>query len=87
MDQSGRFGPVLIDGLGAVRERKSMAHYRLYFLKDGHIAGAGDLEADDDPAAIFLVRAQADGVDCELWCGTRRVAHFQASLPTGASEG
>ena len=52
-----------------------MAHYRLYTLRDdGHILGAGDLEASDDGEAIQLARLRLEHRDIDLWCGTRPLA-------------
>jgi hypothetical protein len=33
-----------------------------------------DLEAADDAEAIELVRLGCEPADCELWCGSRKVA-------------
>ena len=54
-----------------------MASYRLYGL-DGvkKVASAEWIEADDDLAAIEVVKKMMDGHDCELWQGPRLVARI-----------
>lgn len=52
-----------------------MANYRTYCL-DGanNVLSAQWIEADDDEAAIEMVKQQHDGHKCELWEGRRLVA-------------
>jgi len=51
-----------------------MTKYRVYLIKDEHIAGPATLiEADGDPAAIERARQFINGCDVELWEGSRFV--------------
>jgi hypothetical protein len=54
-----------------------VANYRIYCL-DGldKVASAEWVEADDDEAAVELVKEQHDGQKCELWDGRRLVARI-----------
>ena len=69
-DQS-RFDGAHIYGLHAV------AAYRLYCLDGVRNVSSGEwIEADDDQAAIEVAKQTHDGYECELWQGTRLVAHL-----------
>jgi hypothetical protein len=54
---------------------KQVANYRTYCL-DGtnSVVSAEWIEADDDEAAIEIVKERHDGHKCELWDGRRLVA-------------
>lgn len=57
-----------------------MAEYRLYCLDaGGRIVRRHDLEADTDSAAIVAARAEENSLDCELWCGSRKIALIPVS--------
>jgi hypothetical protein len=52
-----------------------MTEYRVYCLgKDGHIVRGDYLQADDDAAALAIVRGRAEPTICELWSGSRQIA-------------
>jgi hypothetical protein len=52
-----------------------MLSYRVYCLDaEGRITASDDLDAVDDAGAIELVRLRVEHADCELWCGSRKVA-------------
>jgi hypothetical protein len=54
-----------------------VAGYRLYGLDPVNKVASGEwFEADDDETAIAAAKEMMDGVDCELWQGTRRVARI-----------
>jgi hypothetical protein len=56
-----------------------VAEYKLYCLDQrGRIARRHDFEAADDRAAAELGRTLAGDSDCELWCGTRKVATLRS---------
>jgi len=57
-----------------------MPDYRLYLLDrdTGHINGVADFHSADDVEAIMLVNQREDVVPTELWCGGRKVCHFDA---------
>ena len=56
-----------------------MAEYRLYCLdRNGRIARRHDIMAEDDARAVTDARTAAPGVSCELWSGSRKVAHLPA---------
>ena len=57
-----------------------MPDYRLYLMNEGgHIVQVGEFDADDDASAIAAVnRARGNG-QMELWCGTHKVMHWDAS--------
>jgi hypothetical protein len=59
-----------------------MIEYKLYFLDHrGRIARRHDIVAADDAAAAEQARAHANGTDCELWSGTRKVATLPLDAP------
>lgn len=59
-----------------------LAHYRACLLdRNGRIARASDMQADDDWQAIELARLMCEPGDVELWCGTRRVAVIAPGQP------
>ena len=63
-----------------------MPDYRLYFMNDGgHIAQVGEFNADDDTTAIAAVNSAGGNGQMELWCGTRKVMHWDAS-PANSSK-
>ena len=64
-----------------------MSHYRLYFIskRTGRIEQAEDFEFDDDAQAMAAVRAGFANQPLELWCGTRKVARFEAERPAPPS--
>ena len=54
-----------------------MARYRIYCLDSANrVASAGWIEADDDEAAIELVKERHDGYKCEIWQGPRLVTRI-----------
>ena len=63
-----------------------MPGYRLYWLTElGHIEQVGDFEAQDDSSAIAAVERSRGHAPLELWCGTRKVRHWDpvpVSSPT-----
>jgi hypothetical protein len=51
-----------------------VARYKIYCIDGGDkVASADWIEADDDEAAIDLVKERHDGYKCEVWLGTRLV--------------
>ena len=57
-----------------------MPDYRLYFINDGgHIKQVGEFHADDDTSAIAAVNCARGKDRMELWCGTHKVMHWDAS--------
>jgi len=49
----------------------------LYCLDGVRNVSSGEwIEADDDQAAIEVAKQTHDGYECELWQGTRLVAHL-----------
>lgn len=57
-----------------------MPHYRLYLLNphSGHIDGVDEFHSADDVEAICLTQQQDREVPTELWCGSYKVARFDA---------
>ena len=54
---------------------KQVANYRTYCLDGANcVVSAEWIEADDDGAAIEIVKDRHDGHKCELWDGRRLVA-------------
>jgi len=54
-----------------------VANYRIYCIDGGDkIASAEWVQADNDEAAIELVRERHDGYKCELWDGKRLVTRI-----------
>ena len=54
-----------------------MTEYRAYFLgPDGHIHRRVDLICDNEEEARQRAKQLVDGLDVELWQGTRRIAQF-----------
>lgn len=54
-----------------------MSEYRAYLIgADGRISDRIDLDCVDDEAAKEAARRLVDGLDVELWNGTRRVETF-----------
>ena len=63
-----------------------MTKYRVYLIKDEHIAGPATLiEADGDPAAIERARQFINGCDVELWEGSRFVIGLRSSDKSGVA--
>lgn len=64
----------------------AMPGYRLYWMTElGHIEQVGEFDADDDTTAIAAVERSRGNASVELWCGTRKVKHWDAiavSSPT-----
>ena len=57
-----------------------MPSYRLYFMNDrGHIEQVGEFDADDHTDAIAAVDCARGNSQMELWCGTHKVMHWDAS--------
>jgi hypothetical protein len=51
-----------------------MPQYRIYQVRDNHIAGPPiEIEAESDDAAITQTKQMLDGADLELWNGARFV--------------
>jgi hypothetical protein len=50
-----------------------MAHYRLFYLKDGGLPDLDEVEARDDAEAAELAKARAHPGPVEIWHGGRRV--------------
>lgn len=63
-----------------------MPDYRLYFLDrhTGHIEGAENFHAADDVSAVHQIELREHSQPMELWCGARKVAHFDA-VPEAAA--
>lgn len=58
-----------------------LAHYRAYLLnRQGRIARASDMHADDDRQAIELVRLMCEPGDVELWCGNARSPSYRPAI-------
>ncbi len=59
-----------------------MSYYRLYFMSrgSGHIERFEEIEAADDVAAVRIARKQAGQQPLELWCHSRKVTRFEATL-------
>jgi hypothetical protein len=55
-----------------------LPYYRLYHLRPGHFARSNELEADDDVGAVRRARSILMGDPAELWCGERKVTHFNS---------
>ena len=57
-----------------------MSEYKLYCLdQKGRITRRYEFDAADDGAAIALARKDHPATNCELWCGTRKVALLPAN--------
>ena len=58
-----------------------MAQYKVYCI-DGadRVAAADWLEADNDEAAVALMKERHAGFKCELWQGTRLVGRMDLRL-------
>jgi hypothetical protein len=61
-----------------------MPAYRLYFIDghSGHIVKSLDFGAEDDAQAIAKVGELHGALEMELWCGTRKVHHWDPA-PAG----
>ena len=61
-----------------------MAYYRLYFMnpRSGHIDRFESIEAEGDAAAVAAADAHQGRQPMELWCGGRKVARFEAVIPS-----
>ena len=56
-----------------------MPDFRLYLINElGHIEAAGNFFADDDPTAVAAVERTRGRLPLELWCGSRKVHHWDA---------
>lgn len=57
-----------------------MPGYRLYLLDpfSGHIDGVEEFHSSDDVEAVCLIAQRQITVPMELWCGDRKVSHFDA---------
>lgn len=54
-----------------------MPGYRLYWMNElGHIEQVGEFHAEDDPSAIAAVERSRGRAPLELWCGARKVKHW-----------
>jgi hypothetical protein len=63
-----------------------VTEYRLYQIKEKHIAGPPTvIEADGDRAAIELARQLPDGCDAELWEGSRFVIGLRSRDSVGVA--
>jgi hypothetical protein len=53
--------------------------YRFYALKYGHVIGPADLvDCENDDDAVQKARSRIDGVDLEVWEGTRLVIKLKS---------
>ena len=61
-----------------------MPEYRLYFLDrfTGHIEGAENFHASDDPAAVHRVQQHPRTQPLELWREGKKVARFDVPPDT-----
>ena len=60
-----------------------MPAYRLYFIDGhGHIVRSLDFGAEDDRDAIAKAGALQGTMELELWCGARKVHHWDPA-PAG----
>lgn len=61
-----------------------MPAYRLYFIDghSGHIVKSLDFGAEDDRDAIAKVGELHGTMEMELWCGARKVHHWDPA-PAG----
>lgn len=57
-----------------------MAYYRLYFLdgQNGRIREFREFEVEDDLAALAQASGWRSINPMELWCGGRKVRHWEA---------
>ena len=58
-----------------------MASYHLYFLRQGMLVGAENIEADDDGEAARIAREQGGGQVIEVWNDHRRVRVIASAEP------
>ena len=79
---SGFAGARFLDAVG--RGELSVAFYRLYFMnpRNGHIERFESIAAEGDAAAMMAADAHQGRQPMELWCGGRKVARFEAVLPS-----
>jgi hypothetical protein len=58
-----------------------MNSYRLYFMDrfSGHIDNHREFVADDDDRALEIADAWFNGSPMELWTGTRKLRHWDAT--------
>jgi hypothetical protein len=56
----------------------SMADYRLYYMRDGHIMGREEFHADSDEAAVVYASELRGGKAAELWQRLRKIWSFEA---------
>ena len=65
-----------------------MPDYRLYLLDrhSGHIKSAEDFHAPDDGAAVHRIDLRGSPEPMEIWCGPRKVWHFDGVPEAAASE-
>ena len=63
-----------------------MSYYRLYFIgrTSGHIERFEEIEAADDVAAVRIARNHAGHQPLELWCRSRKVKRFDATVIAAA---
>ena len=56
----------------------TLRQYRLYFLEsvDHLISHSHEFEAEDDDRAVRISEAWREGRGAELWCGSRKVKHW-----------
>lgn len=55
-----------------------MSEYRAYVIgPDGHVSQRIELDCTDEPTARQKAERLVDGLDVELWQGTRRIATFR----------
>ena len=56
-----------------------MGGYRLYFMDrfSGHIDNRREFFADSDAEALAMAQRWQDGSPTELWCGDRKLKHWE----------
>ncbi|WP_114953803.1 hypothetical protein [Sphingosinicella terrae] len=50
-----------------------MAHYHLYYLRQGMLVGSSHIDANDDTEAVRMAREQGGSHIVEVWNEERRI--------------
>lgn len=50
-----------------------MGQYHLYYLRDGELVGADDIDAADEQEAVRIARTKGEGRVVEVWNAHSRI--------------
>ena len=75
--------PPIFIGLADHQGVRRLAHYHLYYLRQGMLVGSGHIDAADDAEAVRRAREQSGSHIVEVWSDERRIRVLGPAQETG----